>query len=498
MNVVLVLGNQLFPSAVIKKHYTAKDAFHVFMREDFELCTYYKFHKHKLIFFLSAMRTHRAELEAKSIAVHYEELGASSHPYEAALLKYLIENKINKVFFFEIEDKFFEKRIIQLLEQNRISFEVWQSPMFLTSRLEFKTYLMKTKKPFMKVFYESQRKKLGILVDKNMQPLGGQWSFDEDNRLALPPKIQPPEVEFIRPSPLTKKVQELVARQFIQHPGSADNFWLPVDRAGALRWLQQFLEERLEQFGPYEDAIPQHSDFVFHSILTPFLNCGLLTPDEVVQQVLDFAKNNKVPMASTEGFIRQVIGWREFIRGIYQNFSEVQETTNFFNHQRKLSHHWYEGTTGVAPLDHAIRKAVKFGYTHHIERLMILGSLMLLLEIQPAEAHRWFMEMYIDSSDWVMGPNVYGMALFSDGGIFATKPYFCGANYYRKMGGYKATEPWCDAVDGLYWSFIEKHKAFFLKNPRMSMMVRTVEKMDSEKKARIYAAAKKLKERITV
>lgn len=497
MNVMLVLGNQLFPVSAITKNYSYKEPFEVFMREDQELCTYYRFHKHKLIFFLAAMRTYRKSLESQNISTHYEELSLSPGSYEQSLLKYLAAKKAKKVFFYEIEDKFFEERIIKLLDENKISFEVWPSPMFLTSRGEFKTYLAKTKKPFMKVFYENQRKRLVILIDKNNQPVGGQWSFDEDNRLALPVKIQPPEPDLVRPSVITKEVQGVVASHFATHPGNAENFWLPVDRDGALKWLHKFLDERLTQFGPYEDAIPQHSDFVFHSILTPFLNCGLLTPEEVVQEVLEYTKKRNVPLASTEGFIRQVIGWREFIRGIYRNYSDIQETSNFFNHRKKLTPHWYDGTTGVAPLDNAIRKAVKFGYTHHIERLMILGSLMLLLEIHPQEAHRWFMEMYIDSSDWVMGPNVYGMALFSDGGIFATKPYFCGANYYRKMGGYKATEPWCDAVDGLYWGFIEKHKEIFLKNPRMSMMVRTVEKMDPAKKTRIYAAAKKLKERIT-
>jgi deoxyribodipyrimidine photolyase-related protein len=227
------------------------------------------------------------------------------------------------------------------------------------------------------------------------------------------------------------------------------------------------------------------------------LNSGLLTPEQVVRETLSFAKTHEVPLASLEGFLRQIIGWREFIRGIYQNFSDQQENSNFFQHKKKLSDDWYKGTTGIAPLDHAIKKVLKYGYNHHIERLMVIGSLMLLLEVDPKEAHRWFMEMYIDSSDWVMGPNVFGMALFSDGGIFATKPYFCGSNYYRKMGGYKANETWCDAVDGLYWGFIDKHQSFFRKNPRLSMMVRTLEKMDPAKRKRLSKSAEELKKRIT-
>lgn len=507
MNLILILGNQLFPiqnfKANIKTSHIKPESVHFFMREDYELCTYYQFHKHKIIFFLASMRTYSHELKQSQFNVHYEELdlknkiGSKKISYEESLLKYIKDHKIQKVYFYEIEDKFFEKRIIQALKTFNIDFEIWPSEMFLTKRQSFQDYLKKSKKPFMKSFYEQQRKTLKILIDKDQQPTGGKWSFDSENRLALPTKIQPPEIELIRPSEITQKVQSEVSTLFNDHPGESENFWLPTSRSEALKWLDQFLDERLQQFGPYEDAIPQHSDFVFHSVLSPFLNIGLLTPQDIVQQTLKVAQKKSLPIASVEGFIRQIIGWREFVRGIYQNFSDKQDTSNFFKHKKKLTSHWYTGNTGIAPLDHSIRKTIKYGYAHHIERLMVIGSLMLLLEIEPTEAHKWFMEMYIDSSDWVMGPNVYGMALFSDGGIFATKPYFCGSNYYRKMGGYKSTEAWCDAVDGLYWGFIEKHKEYFLKNPRLSMMVRTVEKMDAAKKKKIFLAAEKLRSKIT-
>ncbi|RYZ70629.1 MAG: cryptochrome/photolyase family protein, partial [Proteobacteria bacterium] len=291
-------------------------------------------------------------------------------------------------------------------------------------------------------------------------------------------------------------VRTICEKHFADHPGNLESVWFATTRAGALEWLEKFFEERFANFGPYEDAIATHSTFVFHSVLTPYLNTGLLTPDVVIQKAIAFANKRKLNISSVEGFVRQIIGWREFVRGIYQNFSEKQDTTNFFKHKRKLKPCWYDGTTGVEPLDLVIQKASEFGYAHHIERLMVVGNLMLLCEVDPHEAHAWFMEMFIDSSDWVMGPNVYGMGIFSDGGVFATKPYICGSNYYRKMGGFKAGD-WCDAVDGLYWGFIEKHKDFFSTNPRLSMMVSTVERMDEEKKTRIYAAAKKLKAQIT-
>jgi deoxyribodipyrimidine photolyase-related protein len=495
---VLVLGNQLFNPSEITKRLPADADFQVFMREDEELCTYYRFHQQKIYFFLSAMRNYRDELRAKNIRVEYQELAEESKKSESYDLNYLITQKIKFVYHFEIEDKFFETRIHNTLKKAGVKFEVWASPMFLTTRTEFAEYLKKSKKPFMKVFYEQQRKKLKILVQSDLTPVGGKWSFDAENRLALPREVTPPSPFFPSPRVGNKQLNSLISRRFASHPGLVDQSWLPTTRKGAEDWLERFLEERLREFGPYEDAIPTHSDFVFHSVLTPFLNTGLLTPAEVVKRTLITARKKDLPLASLEGFLRQIIGWREFIRGIYQNYSEVQEKKNFFNHTRSLSAHWYDGSTGIRPLDSAILKAVRFGYNHHIERLMVVGSLMLLLEVNPLDAHRWFMEMYIDSSDWVMGPNVYGMALFSDGGIFATKPYFCGSNYYRKMGPYKANEDWCDGVDGLYWGFVEKNKKFFLSNPRMSMMARTVEKMDPGKKTRIYAAAQTLRERLTL
>ncbi len=489
---LLVLGNQLFEP----KHFSKQKVDAVFIREDFELCTYFKFHKQKIVFFLAAMRAYASELTDTGFNVHYEELKKSEKTYEIHFLNWIKKESINKIILFEIEDKFFEKRILKSLELAKIKFEILPSPMFLTSRDQFKTYLGKTKRPFMKTFYESQRKRLKIMVDPNDKPLGGQWSFDEENRKPLPKTVNPPEIEKIEVTPFIKTAIAVVQKNFSDHPGELNDYWLPVDRIGAKKWLKKFLDERLAFFGPYEDAMTDRSDFVFHSVLTPFLNTGLLTPEDVVRAIITVGNKKKLNITSIEGIIRQVIGWREFIRGIYQSFSEKQDTTNFWNHQRKLNKNWYDGTTGIEPLDQVIKKVNRLGYAHHIERLMIVSNMMLLLEVDPKEVHRWFMEMFIDSSDWVMGPNVYGMGQFSDGGIFATKPYICGSNYYRKMGGFKKAD-WCEAVDGLYWSFIEKHKDFFMKNPRLSMMARTVEKMDPKRKTEIFSAAKKLRERIT-
>ncbi len=207
-------------------------------------------------------------------------------------------------------------------------------------------------------------------------------------------------------------------------------------------------------------------------------------------------KKNNIKLNSLEGYLRQIIGWREFMRGIYQKYSDDMENKNFFNQNRKMKDSWYCGTTGLPPLDHAIKNALKNGWSHHIERLMILSNIMNLCELKPKIVYKWFMEMFVDSSDWVMVPNVYGMGLFSDGGIFATKPYICGSSYFKKMMDFKKGD-WCNTMDGLYWRFINRNRAFFIKNPRLSMMVRIFDKMKSERKKLILSAAEKFINRNT-
>jgi len=200
------------------------------------------------------------------------------------------------------------------------------------------------------------------------------------------------------------------------------------------------------------------------------------------------AAGHAVPIASLEGFLRQVIGWREFVRGIDRVHGERQSECNFWGHQRRLAPCWWEGRTGLPPLDAAIGRVNRLGYNHHIERLMVISNLMLLCEIHPHQVHRWFMELYVDSYEWVMGPNVYGMGLMSDGGIFATKPYICGSNYILKMGDFKKG-PWCEIWDGLYWRFVERNQGFFQANPRLSMMVKMLERIDPARRERLNTAA---------
>ena len=494
--VLLIFGNQLFPL----KHLPPPAGYKVFMAEDQELCTYYRFHKHKIILFLAAMRTYAEELSNAGYEVHYVKIGdpkSMAQTFEGKLEAFIKVTQIDELVSFEIEDKFMNVRIADLSKSIDLPQKVLQSPMFLTSRAQFAAYLKRSKKPFMKTFYEQQRREMNILMNHDGTPQGGKFSFDEDNRESLPEDVPIPKLPEINLNQHVKDVSEIVDHLFKEHPGDVKDFWLPVSYGDSILWLDDFLEKRLTNFGLYEDAITGRDVALFHSVLSPMMNLGLLTPAEIVKRTADFAKKKKIPLNSHEGFIRQVIGWREFVRGIYQNFSERQDNENFFKHSRKLSSSWYDGTTGLPPLDDAIRKTVKFGWAHHIERLMIVSCVMLLAQVDPREVHRWFMEMYVDSSDWVMGPNVYGMGQFSDGGIFATKPYICGSNYILKMSDYKKG-PWCEEWDGLYWKFVAEKFQFLGKNPRLSMMVAMWNKKSKSQQDALLAAAERFIQRNTL
>jgi deoxyribodipyrimidine photolyase-related protein len=520
-----ILGNQLFPWVRLKPHADA----HFFLAEDLELCTYVRHHKQKLVLFLAAMRSYADELRDHDADVHYVPLSPActcgaqaATTYEAKLTAHLHRlreqhgsDAVSHVRLWEVEDKWFEQRLEAWAGEHDLDIQWLTSPMFVTTRQQFEDYLDEASGPFMAKFYERQRRRLKIMVDDAGAPHGGQWSYDHDNREKLPDHVEIPDVNYANPTQHVQDVMKLVGEHFRGHPGQLDDWWLPTTRRQALSWLRQFLDDRFYHFGPYEDALSNRGPWLFHSVLSPMMNMGLITPDEVLDRAVAVADEKQVPINSLEGFVRQIIGWREFIRGIYREYSEKQEQANHFGATGKLTDHWYDATTGIPPLDDAIRKAQRFGWTHHIERLMVLGNLMNLTGLHPHEAHRWFMEMYVDSSDWVMGPNVYGMALHSDGGIFATKPYIAGSNYLRKMSAYKCPrkptaaslhdgEPvdgtgeatWCDVVDGLYWRFIDQHRATFVSNPRMSMMTRTLDKLKPDRRKQIFGAAERFIERV--
>lgn len=462
-----------------------------FMAEDHGMCTRFKYHKHKLILLLSAMRSHRDSL-SENLTVEYFELD-KRRTYFSTLLSTAEKYGVNELVTYEAPNSSFISSLKKLCADNNLRLTLKPSPMFINTPDEFRDYRNNNKRLLMNDFYISQRKKLGILVDDEKKPIHGRWNFDEENRKKLPKGIKIPLLPDVNSTDHTKEVCSLVEKEFAEHPGGSRGFFIPTTRDSALGWLEIFLKERFADFGPYEDAISSKESFVFHSLLSPLLNAGLLTPLEVVKRAVGFAFENNIPFQSLEGFVRQVIGWREFIHGVY--YTENLKG-NFFSHKRKLKECWYDGTTGLKPLDDTINKVLKNGYCHHIERLMIVSNLMLLCEIDPDEVYRWFMELFIDAYDWVMVPNVYGMGQFADGGVFATKPYISGSSYIRKMSDYKKGE-WCEVWDGLYWRFIDENRDFFRKNQRMAMMVSMLDKLDLKRKNRIFKKAEQFIKEVT-
>ena len=481
-DIFIVLGNQLFDPLYLKNYKFCK----IFMAEDLGLCTYEKHHKLKILHFLSSMRSYNDLLKSKGFETDYYDCKNNfSDKYEDKLKKSIKENKSKRVFSFEVEDKPFEKKLNKIVKEIGLERVIVTSPMFLNSRDDFKKYLENKKKPLMANYYKMSRIKFDLLV-KDEKPVGGKWSFDKDNRKKLPQTVKLPKRLVASETKHTKVLKKFINTTFENHPGNTENFWLPTTHKESTEWLDDFLIEKLNLFGDYEDAVSQRDNILFHSALSPLINSGLITPEKIVDRLKKLRTN--VNLNSLEGYIRQVIGWREFMRGIYQNYSAEMEKGNFFKHKRKFKKEWYSGETGIPPLDHSIKNALKYGWTHHIERLMVLSSLMNLCEIEPKQVYKWFMEMFIDSSEWVMVPNVYGMGLFSDGGIFATKPYICGSSYYLKMMDFKKGE-WCETVDGLYWRFINKNRKFFSSNPRLNMMVSVYDKMKNERKKKILSKA---------
>lgn len=494
MTVTLILGNQLFHDWTSNPKMRPGKKEKVLMIEDRGIASTHRYHRLRLLHTFVSMREFRDDLIKNGFDVVYHELGESKQmSFQDWILKLVGPDGTLRVA--QIVDRGFKADFEKFCSKHKIIIESLPTPQFLCQDDDFKAYLQKSKKPFMKTFYERERKRLGVLVDSKGNPDGGKWSYDTDNRQKFPKDYREPPTPSVSKSKYEDQVRKEIDLHFKGFPGELGELYLPTTRKDAVLWLKDFLKIRLEEFGPYEDAISARFEVANHSLLAPLINIGLLNPAEVVDETLQYAKKHRSSLQSVEGFLRQIIGWREFIRGIDLVYGEKQSELNFFKHEGKLTKAWYEGTTGIPPLDDAIRKVNRLGYLHHIERLMIVSNLMLLCGIHPHEVYRWFMEMHLDSYEWVMGPNVFGMGQMSDGGIFATKPYISGSNYILKMSDY-AKGDWCAIWDGLYWSFIDQHRAFFLKNPRLSMMVRLLDKMPEAKKKPLFKAAADFKKRV--
>ena len=483
----LILGDQLFADL------GALPVGPIVMVEDRNLATHVRYHKHKLALTFSAMRHFASRLGHR---VRYVRLEEDQRIFDV-LADQLIAVGASELHTFEPADNFFRSSLQAFAKEFDVRLVLHDNPMFLTTESDWDAFGRRHKRRLMADFYIWQRKRLEILIDESGEPVGGRWSFDGENRLRLPSKLRPPHVAKSAPDAITRDVMAMVQAEFPEHAGRVENFEYPVDHEGAQAWLDEFVENRVDRFGDYEDAISKDEKVIFHGVLSPLLNIGLLTPRQVIEAVLFRHRANPVPINSLEGFIRQVIGWREFVRGIDRDYERLALPSGPFRHQSRLKRCWWNGTTGLVPLDMSIKRAIEDGYCHHIERLMVLGSSMLMCEVDPAEANRWYMEMFLDATDWVMRPNVFGMSQFADGGYFATKPYISGSNYLLKMSNYEKG-PWCDVWDGLYWRFIDKNCGFFASNPRLSVMLQGVARLDPARKERIFVAAEHFIESTTL
>jgi len=440
------------------------------------------FHLQKIILLRASMRHYHDELTAQGHNVTLISWRANWTITDH--LQKLAEDGVTDIHYCDPMDYLLSRRIARAAERHSLQIHQSVSPMFLTPSNWADDFFAKRKKsPIMADFYRAQRQRMNLLIDSEGQPVGGKWSHDEDNRKKLPTKATVPLTINLSPLADIKSLIASISNNGPPTRGKADEFTFPTTRRQALLQLDDFLDKRFEKFGDYEDAI--HTDYriLYHSLLTPTLNIGLITPDEVVERALNAIERKNIPLNSAEGFIRQIIGWREYMAQMYQRHGTSQRTSNFWNFEKRgIPDAFYTGKTGIPPVDEVIARLDRHAYAHHIERLMVLGNFMLLCRIHPNDVYRWFMEMFIDAYDWVMVPNVYAMSQFADGGSFTTKPYISGSNYIRKMSNWPKGD-WCETWDGLFWTFIDDYQEEIAANHRMSMMAASLRRMADEKRA---------------
>jgi deoxyribodipyrimidine photolyase-related protein len=475
----------IYPHQLFKKEYLPQDITTLFLVEDplyFGTDAKYPvyFHRQKLMLHRASMRRYIEEV-----------LWPAGYDVEYVEFKDIVDSGdivqrlrgFDSATVFDVVDDVLQRRLqtasSSVPEAPQLQF--LDTPNFYLKKQEVADYFGKTQKTQFSNFYQWQRERWNILIDDNYKPVGGKWSFDADNRKRLPKNHLLPTFEVYGSNKYVEEARHYVQKNFPDNPGSDVDFCWATNHEEAEAWLAEFIEQRLADFGPYEDAIDGQAPWVYHSALTPALNIGLLQPQDIVNAALALHEKKPLPLESLEGFVRQVLGWREYVRGIYQTRHVSMRTSNVFAHKRQLTPDWYDGTTGLPPVDDAIKKVQQRAYLHHIERLMIVGNAMFVSEIDPREVYQWFMEMTIDAYDWVMVPNVCGMSQFADGGSMVTKPYMSGSNYILKMSWYEK-DVWCDIWDGLYWGFVEKHRTLLSRNPRMKVIVSQLDHMNEDRR----------------
>jgi deoxyribodipyrimidine photolyase-related protein len=476
MNIFIILPTQLFE---YNEYLDKMD--NIYIIEDEFYFTSKKFHKQKLILHRASMRYY----------------------YDKLRLKY--NSKVKYIEFDKIDNNHFKNSIIHIYDPvdkpmiekyKKLSQKIliYDTPLFLETREDLEEYRNKNtnkKNYYHDNFYKWQRKRLNILIENREQPIGGKWSFDKENRNPYDKNYKEDKI-ITYSNKYIEEAKNYIKNNFNNNFGLVEYIYYPITHEDARIHLKNFIKKRLETFGKYQDGISNKVIFGSHSILSPLLNIGLITPDIVINEVLYYYNTNNKSLVSVEAFIRQLIGWRSYIRFIYIYHGSEMKTMNRLNHKKKLPKSWYNEGTKIRIIDDMITKVKKYGYLHHIERLMIMGNIGLLLKIDPKELYEWFMICFIDSYEWVMIPNVYGMSQYSLINIsMMTRPYISSSNYIKKMSNYKK-EDWYDKWDALYWNFINDNREILKKIYAIAMQVKLLDKMDTSRLSNYIKIAKEM------
>jgi len=494
MNIVLILPNQLFEdNKLIGKNSQ------IYLCEHPFYFTGYKYHKLKLILHRSSMKHYEDHVNKKyHCDIKYLE-------FNDEIEKVFKQNHGKRIDIYDPVDHDIMKEFKKLSNKYDVELFVHDTPLFLCTIKDLTDYIDQGGKYHQTSFYIWQRKRINILVDNNDKPIGGKWTYDTENRLPYPKGFHRDMKIILNDNHYVKEAKEYIEKHFKDNYGETD-FYLPIDFQGVKKHLIKFLKDRLECFGPYQDAVDKDIIFGCHTVLSPLINIGLITPEAVINMILDYYEKHKrsVKLASIEALIRQIMGWRECVRMVYMFKHKEMNTMNHFNHHRKIGKEWYIGKTSMEPIDDLIKKVLKYGYAHHIERLMYLGNFMLLNEFSPKQVYEWFMTLFIDAYSWVMDANVYAMSQYSTGNLLMTRPYFSSSNYIDKMSSYTRTKDqykkiifkdkeyeWFEVWDALYYNFVNNHKVEFAKNYALASAVSHWNKKSASVKKDLMTIAKK-------
>ena len=448
-------------------------------------------HKARIVLFLSAMRHFREALISRGCPVDYTELDPQRC---ACTLGDVLGEKIKhyrpeRCIITQPGEYSVLQEITRIARQAQVPLTVLEDRHFLCTTTAFRAHAAERKQLRMEFFYRMMRKKTGILMDGS-KPVGGRWNFDAENRGSFgksgPPQLpQPPR---FKPDPITRQVIELVERRFPNHPGSLESFQWPVERAQALTLLHDFIEHRLPRFGEVQDAMHTNEPFLYHALISTSLNLKMLSPLEVIQAAEQAYHDDPVryPLNAVEGFIRQILGWREYVRGVYWLHMPDYLEQNSLGASADLPDFYWTGDTDMNCLHQVIGQTLRYGYAHHIQRLMVTGLFSLLLGVHPQNVHAWYLAIYVDAVEWVELPNTLGMSQYADGGIMASKPYVATGKYIDRMSNYcqgcrykpsEATGPEACPFTTLYWDFLQRHEQRLRANPRMTMQLKNLDRL---------------------